>query len=388
MQQTHLSACASSSLDCDIVLSADIFPYIEPDFMALREALIQQYSKTQRMCIYSQKLKNGIKVCISSDDVNAVLHAYSQLSGLYRGKIITVVACHRHKAFSPFQKDKVNKLTADLSKRHQVYIKLAREASCIHVIGNEQGQLAAAAEIERFLATSIFDTTFGVPFKAIAAIKKRVSEGFKGVTCLLMERQIIVSGEDVASVQEVCGEIRALFPPRGDEQECCVCLCSSNKTLGTCGHALCSECGSNYVESKIMDREVPITCPYPDCQAKLLSEDLFAMAGSMVTLHDAAAKSFLLTHSSQYTNCHTLNCPQFLMKSGGSVCCSLCLRSQCPLCGKSPHVGYSCEDAENVALRSAPAEEHRKKIIEDILVNCCCFPTNMLLIHRCGGCNI
>ena len=178
----------------------------------------------------------------------------------------------------------------------------------------------------------------------------------------------MVSGEDVASVQEVCGGIRALFPPRGDEQECCVCLCSSNKTLGTCGHALCSECGSNYVESKIMDREVPITCPYPDCQAKLLSEDLFAMTGSMVTLHDAAAKSFLLTHSSQYTNCHTLNCPQFLMKSGESVCCSLCLRSQCPLCGKNPHVGYSCEDAENVALRSAPAEEHRKKIIEDILV--------------------
>jgi hypothetical protein len=115
MQQTNLSASASSSLDCDIVLSADIFPYIEPDFMALRESLIHQYSKTQRMSIYSQKLKNGIKVCISSDDVNAVLHAYSQISGLHRGNIITVAASHRHKAFSPFQKVKVNKLTADLS---------------------------------------------------------------------------------------------------------------------------------------------------------------------------------------------------------------------------------------------------------------------------------
>jgi hypothetical protein len=244
-----------------------------------------------------------------------------------------------------------------------------RDASCIHVIGREHEQLSAAAEMEHFLSTSIFDVVFGLPFKAIASIKKRVLEGFKGVSCVLMERQVIVSGIDVAAVHDVCCQLRALFPARGDGQDCCICLCPSNKSLGTCGHALCSECGSNYVESKITDREVPITCPYLDCRTKLLAEDLFAMTGSMATLHDAAAKSFLMSHSSQYTNCHTLNCPQFLPKNGESVCCPLCLRTQCPMCGKNPHAGYSCEDAENVALRAAPAEEHRKKITEDILVH-------------------
>ncbi len=369
MGQTNLCAIASSSVDCDILFPADIFAVVEPNLIALRQSLIELYAKTQKLDIFSKTLKNGIKVCISSVDARAVLDAYFQLAGLQRGKIISISASHRPKVFSPFQKDKVNKFLADLGKRYRVFIKLVRDASCIHVIGREHEQLSAAAEIEHFLSTSIFDVVFGLPFKAIASIKKRVLEGFKGVSCVLMERQVIVSGIDVAAVHDVCCELRALFPTRGDGQDCCICLCPSNKSLGTCGHALCSECGSNYVESKITDREVPITCPYLDCRAKLLAEDLFAMTGSMATLHDAAAKSFLMSHSSQYTNCHTLNCPQFLPKNGESVCCSLCLRTQCPMCGKNPHAGYSCEDAENVALRAAPAEEHRKKITEDILVH-------------------
>jgi hypothetical protein len=291
---------------------------------------------------------------------------------LQRGKVIAISPAHRHKVFSPFQKVKIDKLCGDLGKRHKVFIKLVRDASCIQVIGCEQGQSAAAAEIGRFLSTSIFDVILSLPFKAVASVKKRVSEGFKDITFTLTERQVIVAGVDVATVQNACSELRALFPPRTDEQECCVCLCTSNKTLGTCGHALCTECGPGYVDSKIMDNEVPITCPYLDCREKLLVEDLSVMAGSMAALHDASAKSFLMNHSSQYTNCHTLNCPQFLQKIGEAVCCPLCLRLQCPLCGKNPHVGFSCADAENVSMRAAPAEEHRKKIIDDILVRTLC----------------
>ena len=386
MPLTNLRIIASSSIDCDVSFSADMFAVIQTDFEVMRESLIRQFGSIQNMEIFTQKLKNSIKVFISSDNVSAVLHTYSQFMGLQRGKIIPVSASHRHKAFSPFQKDKIDKLFADLSKRYQVIIRLKREASCIHVIGREKGQSAAAAEIERFLSDSIFDVTLSVPFKAIAAIKRRVSEGFKGVTCLLMERQAILSGVDVAAVLDVCSEIRALFPPRGEEQDCCVCLCPSNKTLGTCGHALCSECGPNYVDSKILDRDVPITCPYADCKAKLLNEDLVAMSGSMVTLHNTAAKSFLLNHMNEYTNCHTPNCPQFLLKNGEAVCCPLCLRTQCPLCGKNAHTGYSCQDAENVVLRAAPAEEHRKKIIEDILTLKCQRPGCGAAIFDFDGC--
>jgi hypothetical protein len=368
MPLTNLRAIASSSIDCDIFFTAEVFAVIQADYDSLREWLVLESAKSHKMDIYSQKLKNGTKVSVSSDDVNTVLQVYSQLAGLQRGKVVAVTPSHRHKVFSPFQKGKIDKLCGDLGKRHKVFIKLVRDASCIHVIGCEQGQLAAAAELERFLSTDIFDVSLSFPFKAVAAIKKRVSQGFEDVSCTLMERQVIVSGVNVAAVQNVCSELRALFPPRSDDQDCCVCLCPSNKTLGTCGHALCTECGPNYVDSKIMDNEVPVLCPYLDCREKLLIEDLSVMAGSMAALHDASAKSFLMNHSSQYTNCHTLNCPQFLQKIGEAVCCPLCLRSQCPLCGKNPHFGFSCADAENVAMRAAPAEEHRKKIIDDILV--------------------
>jgi hypothetical protein len=180
-----------------------------------------------------------------------------------------------------------------------------------------------------------------------------------------------------------------LHPPRAPK-ECLVCYDPCQKSLETCLHAICAECGPDYISTS---EASSITCCDPGCSKPLMQEDISSLSSDTDAVCHKAVNKFLLSPNNQsvdgkkkYCPCRTPDCPQLLNAQSLKEVCVVCRIEQCGMCSQDPHEGLTCARADALMKERASYPRHVSFIRDNLMIPQCPNPNCRVSFLDFSGC--